>query len=231
MRKGTDETMSRKNHISAELERDLIGLKTRILEMADLVGAHVAGAVDAMVAGDLERARSLVAADRQVNQAELGIDERCIRILALQQPAASDLRFVAAALKIVTDLERIGDLAVKMAEQVPLLPPTAGLGGSRELPVVAAAVQGMLRDVLDAFVDVDPRKAEKVIAADPRIDAWTARLIDQVEAEMMRDPTLVRAGVATIFFATHLERIADHATNVAEMVIYLARGQDVRHPG
>ena len=222
---------SKKSHISAELEQDLIFLKVRILEMAGLVGAHVAGAVAAMVSGDLEQARSLVVADGQVNQAELLIDERCIRILALRQPAASDLRFVAAALKMVTDLERIGDLAVKMAEQVPLLSAGAPLGASRALPGMAAEVEGMLRDVLNAFVDVDPKKAEEVIAADPRIDALAARLIDEVENEIMGDPRVVRAGVATIFFVTHIERIADHATNVAEMIIYLARGQDVRHPG
>jgi len=219
-----------KSHISAELEQDLTFLKARILEMAGLVDAHVAGAVAAMVSGDLVRARGLVLADRQVNQAELLIDERCIRILALRQPAASDLRFVAAALKIVTDLERIGDLAVKMAEQVPFLSPAVPLGASQALPGMAAQVEGMLRDVLTAFVDVDPKRAEEVIAADPQIDALAARLIEQVEGEITRNPTVVRAGVATIFFVTHIERIADHATNVAEMIIFLARGQDVRHP-
>ncbi|HEY8923524.1 MAG TPA: phosphate signaling complex protein PhoU [Polyangia bacterium] len=219
-----------KSHISAELEQELTFLKARILEMAGLVGAHVAGAVAAMVSGDVVAARSLVAADREVNQAELLIDERCIRILALRQPAASDLRFVAAALKMVTDLERIGDLAVKMAEQVPHLSPAAPLGAAQALPGMAAAVEGMLRDVLTAFVDVDPTKAEQVIAADPRIDALAARLIEDIESEIRRDASVVRAGVATIFFVTHIERIADHATNVAEMIIYLARGRDVRHP-
>jgi len=222
--------MSAKNHISAALEQELAFLKTQILDMADLVGTQVAGAVAAMVSGAVESAKALVANDRRVNRAELAIDERCIRILALQQPAASDLRFVASALKIVTDLERIGDLAAKMAEQVPVLSSAPTLGASRSLPAMAAEVQRMLRDVLDAFVEVDPAKAETVIAVDPRVGAATRHLIERIETEMMRDPTLVRPGVAMIFFATHIERIAAHATNVAEMVIYLARGQDVRHP-
>lgn len=223
-------TMSQRSHTNADLEDELRTLKERISAMASLVGAQVADAVAAMIANDLERARRIVAADRDVNHAELVIDDLCVRILALRQPAASDLRFVAAALKMVTDLERIGDLAVNMAERVPALasePPLRALG---ELPGMAAAAEAMLRDVLGAFVNADPVKAEAVIAADPRIDAWAARLLREVEDEMIRDPAAVHRGVATIFFATHIERIADHATNVAEMVIYLARGQDVRHP-
>jgi phosphate transport system protein len=223
-------TKRQQSHISAQMEADLGNLKDEILAMGRLVGEHVVEAVAAMSARDNDRARRVIASDREVNRAELTIDERCINLLALRQPAASDLRFVAAALKMVTDLERIGDLAVNMAERVETLslaPPLRAVG---ELPAMAAAAETMFRDVLDAFVNADPVKAEAVIAADPRIDAWMRRLFDEIQAEMQRDSNVVARGIATIFFAKHIERIADHATNIAEMVIYLVRGQDVRHP-
>jgi phosphate transport system protein len=160
---------------------------------------------------------------------ELAIDERCIRMLALRQPAASDLRFIAAALKMVTDLERIGDLAVNMAERVAPLTELPPLRAVEELPGLAAAAQKMLHDVLEAFVAGDPVKAEAVRFADAAVDAWVARLFAEVQGVMSRDPQTVARGIATIFFAKHIERMADHATNVAEMVIYFVRGQDVRH--
>jgi phosphate transport system protein len=150
-------------------------------------------------------------------------------LLALHQPAASDLRFVAAALKMVTDLERIGDLAVNMAERAAALAPEEPLRAVAELPRMAAAAQGMLRRVLDAFVSADAVEAEAVMASDRSIDAWMERLFSELVAEMTRDPKAVERGIATIFFAKHIERMADHVTNVAEMVVYLVRGQDVRH--
>ena len=182
-----------------------------------------------MLEHDRDLAARVIEADRAVNQMELAIDEQCIRILALYQPAASDLRFIAAALKIVTDLERIGDLAVNMAERVQLLAGQVALPSVGELPAVATDARKMLEDVLDAFVAGDTAKARNVIGADPDIDARTARLIAAVQTGMEQDPTSVARGVATIFFAKHLERMADHATNIAEMVVYLVQGQDVRH--
>jgi len=216
-------------HINAAFDIELRSLKDQILAMGSLVDRHVGEAVAAMIERDTTRAERVIEADRAVNQLELAIDEQCIRVLALQQPAASDLRFIAAALKMVTDLERIGDLAVNMAERVPALKEAPPLRAVEELPGMAAAAQKMLRDVLEAFVNGDPVKAEAVRAADPTVDAWMVRLFDEVQGVMSRDSTSIAGGLATIFFAKHIERMADHATNVAEMVIYLVRGQDVRH--
>jgi phosphate transport system protein len=182
-----------------------------------------------MVERETERATRVIEADRAVNQMELAIDERCIRMLALRQPAASDLRFIAAALKMVTDLERIGDLAVNIAERIAALTEQPPLRALDDLPGMAAAAQQMLHDALEAFVARDPLAAEAVMSADAAMDAWMARLFDEVQNAMCKDPKTVARGLATIFFAKHIERMADHTTNIAEMVVYLVRGQDVRH--
>jgi len=216
-------------HINAEFDAELRSLKDQILAMGSLVDAQVSEAVEALKASDVERARFVIEADRAVNQMELAIDERCIRMLALRQPAASDLRFIAAALKMVTDLERIGDLAVNMAERVAAMVAESPLRAVQELPGMAGAARQMLQGVLQAFVAGDPVGAEAVIAADAAIDAWTVRLFDEVERVMDRAPNAVTRGLATIFFAKHIERMADHTTNIAEMVIYFIRGRDVRH--
>ena len=221
--------MTERHHINATFGTELRSLKQQILTMGRLVDAHVGEAVRALLERDPQLARRVVDADRAVNQMELSIDEQCIRTLALYQPAASDLRFIAAALKIVTDLERIGDLAVNMAERVELLAAQTALPAVGELPAAAAAARKMLGDVLDAFVEGDAAKAQEIIRADDDIDARTARIIADVQSAMEKDPSSVARGVATIFFAKHIERMADHATNIAEMVIYLVRGRDVRH--
>ena len=175
-------------------------------------------------------AARVIDADRAVNQMELAIDEQCIRILALRQPAASDLRFIAAALKMVTDLERIGDLAVNMAERVELLAgEVAAARPSRSCRRWRPPPGRCSSDVLDAFVTGDGAKAEAMIGADADIDARTARLIAEVAGGMEQRLSTVARGLATIFFAKHIERMADHATNIAEMVVYLVRGRDVRH--
>jgi phosphate transport system protein len=221
--------MTTRLHTDSTFEADLHSLKAQILTMGRLVDEHVSEAVRALVERDVALAGKVADADRAVNQMEVAVDEQCIRTLALHQPEASDLRFVAAALKMVTDLERIGDLAVNMAERVRVLAAEPPLRAVEELPGMAAVAQGMLRKVLDAFVRADTAEAEAVIAEDPTIDAWMARLLAELTAEMAGDPKAIARGVAAIFFAKHIERMADHVTNVAEMVVYLVRGKDVRH--
>jgi phosphate transport system protein len=216
-------------HINAEFDAELRSLKEQILAMGGLVDAQVSEVLEALGKRDTDRAQRVVDADRAVNQMELALDERCIRMLALRQPAASDLRFIAAALKMVTDLERIGDLAVNMAERVAALTEEPPLRAVHDLPGMAAAAQEMLHAALASFVAGDPVGAEAVLAADANMDAWMARLFVEVRDIMSGDPSTVARGLATIFFAKHIERMADHATNVAEMVIYLVRGLDVRH--
>ncbi|MSP15787.1 MAG: phosphate signaling complex protein PhoU [Myxococcales bacterium] len=216
-------------HIYKPFDAELRSLKDMILAMGGLVEAHISDSLRALVERDSARARSVIEADRQVNQMELAIDELCVRMLVLRQPAASDLRFIAAALKIVTDLERIGDLAVNMGERALALCDEPPLRAVVDLPAMASSVQKMLRDALDAFVTRDDAKAETVLAADAEIDKALVQIFEDVRAEMKKDPANVDRGISTIFYAKHLERLADHTCNVAEMVVYLVRGQDVRH--
>jgi phosphate transport system protein len=216
-------------HTNAAFDAELRSLKDQISTMGRLVDQQVTEASRALLQRDADLAGRVIEGDRAINQMELAIDELCIRMLALHQPAASDLRFIAAALKMVTDLERIGDLAVNMAERARALAGEPPLRAQQDLPRMAEAAQGMLRAVLRAFIGGDAAAAEAIIASDATIDDWTARLFAEVSAEMARDPRAVPGGIATIFFAKHIERMADHVTNVAEMVIYLVRGQDVRH--
>lgn len=217
------------DHIYKPFDAELRSLKDMILAMGGLVEAHIADAVRSLIERDPARAEVVVEGDRQVNAMEIGIDELCIRMLALRQPAAGDLRFVAAALKINTDLERIGDLAVNMAERSRALAALAPFPKPIDLGRMASSVMTMLASALDAFVARDVPKAESVLKADDAVDKTLVEVFDQVLKEMHSNPASIEAGIAIIFFAKHLERLADHATNIAEMVVYVANGQDVRH--
>jgi phosphate transport system protein len=216
-------------HIYKPFDAELRALKDQVLAMGGLVEAHIADAMAALTDKDVSRAQHLIASDRAVDAMEIAIDEQCIRMLALRQPAASDLRFIASTLKIVTDLERVGDLAVNMGERALALIEEPAMRVVIDLPEMAAAAQRMLSDALDAFVTGNVAKAESVLDADDRIDAMMVRVFDEIMGEMQRDPAMVRRGIAMIFFAKHIERLADHTTNVAEMVVYMVRGHDVRH--
>jgi phosphate transport system protein len=218
------------SHIYKPFDEELQALKDQLLAMGGLVEAHIADAMRALVERDPERAKRVIEEDRRVNAMELEIDQQCLRLLALRQPAASDLRFVASALKIVTDLERIGDLAVNMAERALSLCDEPPLRVIVDLPRMARAAQQMLRDALDAFVAGDANKAEAVLRADDQIDAWLVEVFNELRSEMTRDPSVINRCISTIFFAKHIERLADHTTNVAEMVVFHVRGRDVRHP-
>ncbi len=217
------------DHIYKPFDAELRSLKDQLLGMGALVEAHIADAMKALTDRDVARAKIVIEEDRRVNQMELAIDDLCVKMLALRQPAASDLRFIAAALKIVTDLERIGDLTVNMAERAEALAGEPPLKAAVDLPRMAGAAQKMLRDAMDAFVKHDIAKAESVLAADGQIDAWLVEVFDKLRDEMRSDPSAIHRGIATIFFAKHIERLADHTTNIAEMVVYLVKGKDIRH--
>jgi phosphate transport system protein len=221
--------MADHGHIYKPFDTELQALKDQLLTMGGLVEAHIADAVKALIDRDPKRARAVIDADRAVNQLELSIDEQCIRLIVLRQPAASDLRFICAVLKIVVDLERIGDLAVNMAERAIALCEEPPLRAVVDLPRMASAAQKMLRDALDAFVTRDAAKAEAVLVADDEIDKLLVQVFDDLRAEMAKDPSVINRGISTIFFAKHIERLADHTTNVAEMVVFLVKGTDVRH--
>lgn len=222
--------LTQRKHISTKLDHELEGLREQLLAMGNLVDAQVSAAIKAFIERDPQQARRVIDSDGAVNDLERKIDEHCISVLALWQPEASDLRFVAAVLKSVTDLERIGDLAVSTAEQVDGVDPrTLQLAGDELSRLVDVALD-MLRRALQAFVDSDVKRAESVIARDATAEQAMERLVVELRGVMCRDAAQVPAGLATISVAKHVERMAAHATNIAEMVIYIARGEDVRHP-
>ena len=215
-------------HASTTFDTELRDLKDRVLKMGHLVEAQVAAAVDAFVGRDQVAAGRIVSGDQEVNDLEREIDERCVRLLALQQPAASDLRFIAAVLKIVTDLERIGDFAVSVAESVGGLD-AHRLSAERDLVPLAGEALAVLRRALEAFFRRDVDEARATATADRSVKAWVLRLAEEIRDAIVSDPKLVQNALAILLTTRHIERVAEHATNLAEMAIYTARGEDIRH--
>jgi phosphate transport system protein len=199
------------------------------------MGARVERMIDnamkAFVGRDTALAQATIDQDQQIDELELAIDELCLQILARRQPVASDLRFITTSLKLVTDLERIGDLAVNISERVVELCKEPASAGHQAIPRISGVAQAMLHDALDAFVAGDAAKAEAVVQRDSVVDAYYAQLFPELVASMMNDPTLVGCSTKLLSTGKYLERIADHATNIAEMVVFMVRGQDVRHSG
>jgi len=196
--------------------------------MAGMVEQHIAESTRALSAQDLPAAQRLARADRPVNLLEMECDELCVRMIAQWQPAASDLRFLIAALKITTDLERMGDLAVNIAERAVELASQPKLDPPIDLLPMATMVQQMLKAALDAFVRRDAAHAEAILVEDDMVDTAFRDLFATLVARMKKPDNVERA-VRLLSIGKALERIADHATNVAEQVVFLARGQDVRH--
>jgi phosphate transport system protein len=222
--------MAPTTHTDRSYEAELAGLRERLLEMAGRVEHAIAASVRAVVERDRALAEEVKIKDREINRMEVDIDALCRRVLALRQPAASDLRFITTALKIVTDLERMGDLAVNVAEraldlaQAPALPPM------HDVVKLADLSEAQLKGALDAFVAADVEKAEQVMKADEQLDTLYLKIFNDLLALMMEDSRNIRRATAVMFAAKHLERFGDHATNVAEMVVFMVRGTDVRHP-
>lgn len=220
-----------KPHTDKTYDAQLDGLRNKLLSLGGKVETEVATAMRALSERDSKLAEAVISADREVNRLEVEIDEACRRLLVLRQPAASDLRFITTALKIVVDLERIGDLAVNVAERAIDLNQGPPLRPVHDLNKLAELCQRQVRAALDAFVDGNVAKAEAVIKDDDLIDSVYHNLFNELLALMMEDPRNIRRANSLLFIAKHLERLGDHATNVAEMVIYMVRGTDVRHPG
>ena len=211
------------------LDDELQALKNRLLNMAALVEERTHHAIQALVERRPEQAEKVVAGDRDVNELQIEIDDRCLKLLALQNPMASDLRLITAAMKINADLERIGDQAVNIAEKaldlirLPLLKPLI------DLPRMAELAERMTRDSLDAFVRRDPGLARSVLERDDEVDSLKDQIFRELLTYMMADPTTIERALALILVSRSLERIADHATNVAEDVIFMIEAKDVRH--
>jgi phosphate transport system protein len=211
------------------MDDELQWLKGKLLKMGSLVEEAIKNSIQAVVDRDNGLARKIIENDRIVNTLDVEIDEECIRLIALRQPMAGDLRFVTTAMKITTDLERMGDLAVNIAERAIELNEEAMLKPYIDIPKMREIAQGMTRDALDAFVRKDKKLAMDVIMRDDEVDDLKHSVLQELAFFMVQDPTTVTRAMKISFIATYLERIADHATNIAEMVIYLVDGRIIRH--
>lgn len=210
-------------------ENELQALKNRLLTMGALVEERVHQAIHALVSRSEEAAERVIAADKEVNDLQIEIDERCIRLLATQTPLASDLRLITVAMKINDDLERIGDQAVNVAENAMKLLPQAPLKPLIDIPRMAEISQRMTRDALDAFVNRDAELARTVLKRDDEVDSLKDQVFRELLTYMMADPGTIARALSLILISRNLERIADHATNIAEDVIFLVEAKDVRH--
>lgn len=212
-------------HFIEELE-DLQG---RLLEMGSLVESAIHHSVLALAERSEEMARQVLRNEDRINHLEVEIDELAVRLLALQQPMAKDLRLLTAAIKINTDLERMGDLAVNIAERAISLIHEPVVKPMIDIPHIAALVQSMVRKSLDAFVSRDADLARSVLASDDAVDNLRTASYHELISFMEDDPKNIRQAVDLLSVVRNLERIADHSTNIAEDVLYLAEGIDVRH--
>ncbi len=217
-------------HTDKSYDAELRALRERLLEMGGLVEQAITASVCSIIQRDSDLAERVKQRDHEINRMEVEIDNLCRRILALRQPAASDLRFITTALKIVVDLERMGDLAVNVAERAIDLNQVPPLGPVHDLAKLAELAEAQLKKALDAFVTGDVPKAEEVMRGDDHIDALYLKIFNEMLGRMMEESRIIRRATAIIFAAKHLERFGDHAVNLGEMVVYMVRGTDVRHP-
>jgi phosphate transport system protein len=216
-------------HTNRQYEEELRGLRAGLLKMGGLVERQIAEAVESLVDRNTDQARQTVARDAEVNRMDVESDERCIRLLALHQPAASDLRFITTGLKITTDLERIGDNAVNICERAIELNEEPQIKPYIDIPRMASIAQTMVKDSLDAFMRDDTNLAEEVIARDDEVDALNYQIYRELLSYMAEDPVTITRATRILFVSKYLERIADHATNIAEMVVYMVKGRTIRH--
>jgi phosphate transport system protein len=210
-------------------EEEMQALKNRLLNMGALVEERVHDATNALIERRLDTAERIIGSDQDVNDLQIEIDERCLRLLALQQPMASDLRLITAAMKINADLERIGDQAVNIAEQAVRILAHPPLKPIIDLPRMAEISERMTRESLDAFVRKDAKLARAILARDDEVDQLKDQVFRVLLTYMMADPGTIERALGLILISRHLERIADHATNIAEDVIFVVEAKDVRH--
>jgi len=210
-------------------DNELRSLKERVLRMGVLVESAIRDSIKSLVERDNDLAREVIRRDHQINALDVEIDEECIRLIALRQPKAGDLRFITTAMKITTDLERMGDLAEDICERALELNEEPPLKPYIDIPRMAEIAQGMLIDVLDAFVRKESSIAYDVISRDDEVDNLTVQIFNELMFFMVQDPKTISRAIKITYVSKYLERIADHATNIAEMVIYMVEGKMVRH--
>lgn len=216
-------------HTDRHFEEELEHLQDTCVRMAGLVEQQIARAIGSLVRRDSDQAREVIARDREVNKLDLDIDELCFKLLALHQPAASDLRFIATAMKATTDLERIGDQAVNISERALELNEEATLKPYIDIPRIADIVMRMVRCSIDAFVRRDTALAKKTIADDDAVDELTHQVFRELLSFMAENPRTIPRATRILFVSKYLERIADHSTNIAEMVVFMVEGKMIRH--
>ncbi|MEY4592542.1 MAG: phosphate transport system regulatory protein PhoU [Pseudomonadota bacterium] len=225
--------MNTSAHLSSQFDEELGLLRTQVLQMGGLVETQVSQAIEAYSTGEIASVKAIVEADRKVNQLEKSIDDNCAHIIAKRQPTASDLRLIMGVSKIVTDLERCGDEAKKIAKGVRRIyeaghmPTQYGAGVCH----IANAALNMVHQALDAFARLDTEQASAVIRADTAVDIEFKSIIRQLITHMMEDPRTITTSMDIIWIARAIERIGDHAKNVTEQVIYIVEGRDIRHTG
>ncbi len=210
---------------------DLDALKERLLAMGGLAEERVREAVRGLMDRDNAALDAVLAGDQPINDLHIELDDRCFKLLALHQPMAADLRVIVAAVKINTDLERVGDLAVNIGEAGKRYLRHAPVKPLIDIPRMGELAQSMLRDALDAFVRRDMALAEAVLAADDTLDALKTQIFRELLTYMLQEPATIEPALDLILISRHLERIGDHATNVAEDVIFILSAKDVRHTG
>lgn len=210
-------------------DEELRLLKERVLRIGSLVEAAIHDSVKSLVERNSDLARKVIEKDHKINALDVEIDEECIRLIALRQPKARDLRFITTAMKITTDLERIGDLAENIAERAIELNDEPQLKPYIDIPRMAEITEEMVRDSLDAFVRGCSKIPYEVIKRDDEVDNLNAQVFNELLFFMIQDPNTASRAIKISYVSKYLERIADHATNIAEMVIYMCEGKIIRH--
>jgi len=223
--------LNTQEHTSKRYDAELETVRSRVLQMGGLVETQITAAIEALATGNLQLADQVVANDHRVNALEVKIDEECSQIIARRQPAAQDLRMIITVIKMITDLERIGDEAEKIARMTKLIYASERLLLPRfaEIKVAAGYALDMLKKALDAFARVDITAAAAVVKQDRQLDDQFRGILRQLITFMMEDARTISTSIEILFVAKALERIGDHSKNMSEYVVYLVKGKDVRH--
>ena len=215
--------------METRFQQELNQLKEQLLKMGGLAERAISDAVEALVKRNTPLAENTIDADEKINRMELVIDDWCLKLLALHQPMAADLRFITSAMRINMELERIGDLAVNIAERVISLKQEPQLKPYIDIPHMAEITQGMVRDVLHAFVKGDPELARSVCQRDDEVDALNNQVFRELLTYMLGDPKTITRAVHLIIVSRCLERVADHTTNIAEGIIFMTQAKVIKH--
>jgi phosphate transport system protein len=220
------------DHSSKQYDMDLEAIRSKVLLMGGLVESQFNDAVSAFRTGNIDQAEQVIKGDDNVNRLEVTLDDTCSHLIVKRQPAANDLRTVMATLKVITDLERIGDEATKIARTAKSLKERGSVGTLNHyeaIRVMANSTSNLLHEALDAFARLDDKQAARIIAQDEAIDHEFRSILRTMITFMMEDPRTISAALDTLWAAKAIERIGDHAKNIAEYVIYIVKGKDIRH--